>query len=87
MTGAILMGIAGFALKARKRAVVSGAEALVGSTGQVVSWKDGSGTIRVHGEIWSARGQEIVAPPEMVRVVSRQGLVLDVTPANSRRHP
>ena len=78
MTGLILMGIGAFALKARKRAVVSGAEQLIGGIGQVVSWQGDSGTVRIQGEVWSAHCEEELRARQTVQVVSRQDLVLEV---------
>ncbi len=79
MTGAALMAIAGFALRARQRAVTSGPETLIGGTGTVTDWKGRAGTIRIEGEHWSASGPEDLLEGQTVRVTARKGLVLDVT--------
>ena len=68
----------GAALKARKRKVATGAEEMIGSSGQVIEWADGMGTIRAHGEVWSARGPRTLAAGQHVRVVMREGLTLTV---------
>jgi membrane-bound serine protease (ClpP class) len=77
-SGLLSMGALGFALRARRRRVVTGAEAMIGATGRVVSWDDGSGRIRVQGEIWTAQAARGFAPGDSVRVVRRDGLRLIV---------
>jgi membrane-bound serine protease (ClpP class) len=74
----LIFGIVGAAIKARKRIPVTGAEEMIGIHGEVVEWADGRGSIRVHGEIWSARGNEPLHPKDAVRVVGRDGLTLIV---------
>jgi membrane-bound serine protease (ClpP class) len=79
MTAAALMAIVGFALRARRRVVASGAETLIGGTGSVTTWKGRSGIIRIQGELWKASGPEGLMKGQTVRVSARTGLVLDVT--------
>jgi len=67
-------------LRSRKTAVVSGVEALIGSTGRVIDWAGESGRVRAQGEIWSARGAEGLAPGSTVRIAGINGLTLDVEP-------
>ena len=83
LTSALLsMGALGLAMKARKRAVVTGAEEMIGSTGTVTDWHDGRGHIRIHGEVWMARGPERAERGRKVRVASREGLTLIVDSAD-----
>ena len=65
-------------LRSRKRPVVTGTEALIGAEGETVSWQDGEGRVRVHGEIWRARSNGSLQVGSHVKVVSRDGLVLGV---------
>jgi membrane-bound serine protease (ClpP class) len=74
------IGALGFALRARKRAVVSGSEQMIGSAGRVIAWDGHSGRIRVHGEVWNAVADRDFAPGDPVRVVHREGLRLTVEP-------
>jgi membrane-bound serine protease (ClpP class) len=74
-------GILGFAARARSRPVRTGAEQMIGSTGEVVSWAGDEGRIQVHGEIWVARAGQGLAQGQRVRVVSRTGLTLVVEPS------
>src|SRR4029077_4898819 len=58
----------------RRRAVVSGAEALRGAEGEAVSWQGTEGRVRIGGEIWRARGVGPLQPGARVKVVARDGL-------------
>lgn len=67
-------------MRARRRAVVTGPEEMIGMSGEVVSWSGQSGRVRTHGEIWQARATNELAPGSQVRVRERDGLVLLVEP-------
>ncbi len=67
-------------MRARRRAVVTGPEQMIGSQGEVVAWSGDSGRIRVHGEIWQARSANKLEPGAAVRVNSLDGLTLVVEP-------
>jgi membrane-bound serine protease (ClpP class) len=73
------------AMRGQKRPVVSGREQMLHETATVVAWRDGVGEVRVHGEIWHARGPGSLAPGEHVRVKEIDGLtlVVDRTPTES----
>lgn len=81
----LLMGVLGAAMGARRRRVVSGAEAMLGAEGEVVAWEDGRGRVRVQGELWEARASRPLSPGTPVRVVERKGLVLGVEPIGEER--
>lgn len=70
-------------LRVRRRAVVTGAEALAGAEGYVVSWQDSQGRVRVLSEIWRARSAAPLAPGARVKVVARDGLTVVVESAPS----
>jgi len=82
VSAAFFAGVLGFAVRARGRPVRAGAEQLLGSVGEVASWADGKGRIRLDGEIWEARSQAALAVGQKVRVVGRSGLTLAVEPTN-----
>lgn len=81
-----------FAVKARRRPVVTGAEAMVGSVGEVIDnglspseneppgGPDMTGWARVHGERWRVRAEAALPAGTRVRVIRREGLVLTVVP-------
>ncbi|MGN6649654.1 NfeD family protein [Trinickia sp.] len=85
--------VSSFAYRARRRAVVSGGEALVGSVGEIIDAAlspDGeggahgaasTGWARVHGERWRVCAAAPLPAGTRVRVTGRHGLTLDVVSA------
>jgi membrane-bound serine protease (ClpP class) len=71
---------AGLVVKSRKRAVVSGREEMIGSSGEVVEASGAEGWARIHGELWRIRARAPVEAGQRVRVAAREGLMLDVVP-------
>ena len=65
-------------IRTRKRPVVSGGEALIGATGETVSWQGNEGRVRVEGEIWRAQADAPLPDGCRVKVTGRDGLVLRV---------
>lgn len=82
-SAAFFAGVINLALKARRRPVRTGAEQMLESIAEVVSWSDGQGRVRVHGEIWSARSDHSFHPGEKVRIVGIEGLTLNVEAAKA----
>ncbi|MFZ1105017.1 MAG: nodulation protein NfeD [Hyphomicrobiaceae bacterium] len=80
LSAALSLGVLGFALRARRRPVLTGAEEMLGATGEVMDWAGGAGHVRVLGEIWAARSGAMLAAGQKVRVTGRTGLVLAVEP-------
>ncbi|WP_322064378.1 NfeD family protein [Burkholderia ubonensis] len=95
LTGGLLVaGVSSLALRARRRPVVTGAEAMVGSVGEVLD--DGlvpdqpqtaggpepsaAGWALVRGERWRVACSAPLAAGCRVRVTGRQGLMLTVAP-------
>jgi len=77
--------VAGMALKSWKRPVVTGREQLIGISGEVLEDFDGGdGTAQVHGETWHIRSRQPLVQGQKVRVIGRDGLVLDVEPEEER---
>jgi membrane-bound serine protease (ClpP class) len=73
--------VAGMALKAQRRPVVSGREELIGSSGEVLEDFDGKdGWARVHGENWRIRSKQPLGRGQKIRVVRMDGLIFDVEP-------
>jgi membrane-bound serine protease (ClpP class) len=81
LSAGFFLGILGAAAKARQRPVRTGAEQMIGSIGEVVSWDGGEGRVHVHGEIWAAKSGARLAKGQLVRVVGRSGLTLVVEPS------
>ncbi len=60
---------------------------LIGAEGEVVTPLDPVGTVRVMGELWSARADQPIEAKRLVRVIGRQGLQLEVVPASGEPLP
>jgi len=77
-SGLLLILLLAALLRSRQRPVVTGKEALIGAEAEIVSWQGGEGRVRVSGEIWQARSQASLAAGRRVKIVGRDGLVLQV---------
>ena len=78
----LLMALVGMALKARRRALVSGDAGLVGSLVTVTGLLPGlpmSGWVQLQGEKWQVQSRSPLHLGQRVRVVARTGVMLDVT--------
>ncbi len=81
VTALFVFLVAGLALKSRRRKVVSGAEELPGSIGEVLADTDGGeGWAHLHGETWRVRSRSPLRRGQKVRVTRMDGLVLEVEP-------
>ncbi|MHB1238703.1 MAG: NfeD family protein [Gallionella sp.] len=79
--------VAGMALKARQRPVVSGREELIGSPGEVLEDFDGKdGWALVHGENWRIRSRQPLGRGQKIRVTRIDGLIFDVEPEEQGNH-
>ena len=75
-TAALFVLALAMLLRSRKRPVVIGEPALVGTEGEALSWEGGEGRVRVNGEIWRARATAPPQPGARIKVIGREGLVL-----------
>jgi membrane-bound serine protease (ClpP class) len=81
LTGAlVLVGIVSFAVRARRRPVVSGIEALRGETAEAVEDFEREGLVRVRGELWKARTRNPVHAGQRLRIGQVDGLLVHVEP-------
>lgn len=84
VSAAVIIGFGAFAMRARRRPVVSGREELVDSVATVETVAAGVAWVRLRGELWQARAQTQPAPArelqagERVRVTALDGLTLIV---------
>jgi membrane-bound serine protease (ClpP class) len=77
----VLVSIAAYVAVARamRSPVETGAEGIVGRTGEVVEPEGGVGRVRVEGEIWHAVSSDELVPGDRVEVVAvEEGLTLRV---------
>ena len=72
--------VAGMAIKARARPVVTGAEEMIGARGEILEDLEHEGWARVHSEHWRVRSSVPLPRGSIVRVRARHGLILDVEP-------
>lgn len=79
-----IFGVGRFALRARRRPVVSGREALIGAEGTVTEISDDGAWAHVAGETWHVRSAAPLRPGTRVRVTAIDGLILQVTPIGDR---
>ncbi|WP_025916046.1 nodulation protein NfeD [Herminiimonas sp. CN] len=80
IVGAILTAAAGnMALKARKRATLSGAAQLIGATGTVLQQRNSQTWASVQGELWQVSSTAPLQVGQQVRVTGMEGLTLIVT--------
>ncbi len=70
----LLVFALGMVLRARKRAVVSGVQRLVGMTTHVARLHDGEAWVWLDGELWHARSEAPLQPDEPVVVLAIDGL-------------
>jgi len=82
--GSAVMAIIWFAVRARNRPVVSGREDMVGAIAHAATSFEGSGQVRVHGELWSAESGIPVQQGQSLRVTDMHGLTLTVEPDETK---
>ncbi len=89
--GALLIGTTVYLLmKARRHAVVSGAEALLGAQAEAATdftenEQGFGGEVWLAGEIWQATSQQTLHKGQRLTVVSRNGLTVTVQPDQTER--
>lgn len=73
--------ILGFGIKAQRRKIVSGQEAMIGDTGETLDILSPAGTVRVNGEIWSAESiAGVIDKGKKVKIRELKNLKLFVEP-------
>ena len=85
VSGGIMLLTVLLLARSRRRAVVSGPEEMVGSSGTVVDWSENAGNVRVHGELWRAQADRALSPGGRIKVTKIDGLTLTVEPELNRR--
>ncbi|MBM7062307.1 nodulation protein NfeD [Pseudomonas sp. UL073] len=88
-SAALIIGVVGVALRARRDAPVSGDAGLVGSLAAVAAVQADDplgGWVQLQGERWQVRSSAPLWPGQRVRVVAREGLRLAVEAADNPAH-
>lgn len=80
LMSATVFATVAFAVRARRRPVVSGREDMLGAPGEALGGFEREGWVRVRGESWQAVSSAPLAPGQKVRVTGMDGLVLAVEP-------
>jgi len=80
VSAALIVAVGGLAARTRKRAVVSGREYLLGSTGVVTLVTPDGAWAQVQGESWRVSAGAALSPGTRVRVTGVSGLTLQVEP-------
>jgi membrane-bound serine protease (ClpP class) len=84
-TGALLMLLTVmYFSRSRRRPVATGAEQLLEEPAFAMEDFEGSGLVRVHGEIWQAVSRVPVKKDQRLRVLHVDGLTLEVAPDNAK---
>jgi membrane-bound serine protease (ClpP class) len=90
VSAVFIFGMSTLLVRARRRPVVSGADTLLGSQGEMLDdcpQAGQEGWARVHGEQWRVRCAGPLVRGQAVRITGRRGLVLDVTAGERRPAP
>jgi membrane-bound serine protease (ClpP class) len=77
----VLLAIVSFAVRARRRPVVSGAEGLLLETAEATEDFEQRGLVRVQGELWQAVSRAPVRAGQRLRIRKVDGLTVEVEPA------
>ncbi|MEX0900061.1 MAG: nodulation protein NfeD [Gammaproteobacteria bacterium] len=80
VAGGTLLATLGFALKARRQPVVTGRERMIGRSAVAFEDFDGTGRVRIDGELWNATSAVPVRAGQTVTVIALDGLWLTVSP-------
>jgi membrane-bound serine protease (ClpP class) len=80
-TAALFTLVIGAAVRSMKRQPVSGQEGMIGEAGKVTRRIDPTGTVSLHGSLWTARSSTPIEVGETVRVIAVNGLQLTVAKA------
>ncbi|WP_317924123.1 MULTISPECIES: nodulation protein NfeD [unclassified Cupriavidus] len=83
MSAFFVFGMSALLVRSRRRPVVSGADTLVGSRGELLDDLRDEGWAMVRGENWRVRSASPLARGTPVVVTARHGLLLDVIPAGN----
>lgn len=84
--GLLLMAIIAYAVKMRRRPVVSGTPHMIGATGEATVDFNGGGQVFVLGELWNARADTPIRKGDRVTINKVDGLLLHVQPKEQQEN-
>jgi membrane-bound serine protease (ClpP class) len=79
--GLVILGMGWMARRSMQRPVVTGEEAMLGATVEVMNDFEGRGTVRFGGEMWNAMSRVPLRKGQAARITRVEGLLLWVEPA------
>jgi len=82
-TGSVLWFIASKVLEAERAHPAHDLRTLIGETGTAKTDISQEGSVQVSGELWSARSNKPIPQGSLVRVVGREGFILEVEPVEA----
>lgn len=81
VTALFFLFVVGVGIKAQRRKVVTGAEGMIGATGEVIEMLAPTGTVKAQGEIWNAESIAGNIPAgEKVKITALKNMKLFVEP-------
>lgn len=80
-SGALLILLLGYALRAQRLRPSSGVARLIGAEARVLDWSDGTGHVWAEGERWQARGDTELTEGAPARIRKIDGITLVVEPS------
>lgn len=86
LSGLFVMAAIGLLVGSHRRRVTTGSEEMIGSIGKVMEDFEGKGRVFVHGEAWNCHSPYKLHAGDSVRVVNRDGLLLEVEPYKSEEN-
>lgn len=86
LSGLVIMAAMGLLIRSHRRRVTTGSEEMIGSIGRVLEDFEGEGRVFVRGETWHCHSDQRFHAGDSVRVVSRDGLLLEVEPYKSEEN-
>ena len=78
--GLVIVAMTWLATRSLRRPVVTGAQAMIGETAEVLEAVGGKARIRYGGELWNARSSAVLQAGQLVRIARVEGLTLWVEP-------
>ena len=87
LTAAFFWVAARKALEAEGMRPIHDLDALIGAVGEAKTDIQPEGTVQVAGELWSAFSENPIQAESSVRIVKREGLILEVEPTNHTGSP
>jgi membrane-bound serine protease (ClpP class) len=87
LTAGFVVLVVGYAVRAHRKRITTGAEGLVGQRARVLEWSNGEGFVWAEGERWQAEGPADLKPNQNVRITRLESLRLHVVAEEPKGEP